>query len=125
MKKLITAALTFGTFFGLSVPVFADVPISISPPVNLKILDFGKVISAGVGIILIVSGLAAFIYLIWGGFEWIISGGDKSKVESAQHRIQAALLGLFIVFASWAIFLIVEQFLGFNILSGFTIPTPF
>jgi hypothetical protein len=45
-------------------------------------------------------------------------------VEGAQHKIQAALLGLFIVFAAWAIMLVAGQFLGFD-LSNLKIPTPF
>ena len=103
---------------------FAQVNISVSTPPNLKIVDPGRLIGAIIGLILIVSALAAFIFLIWGGFGWITSGGDKAGVEAAQHRIQAALLGLFIVFAAWALMLVAGQFLGFD-LTHLNIPTPF
>jgi hypothetical protein len=125
MKKIIAASTFLGLLSSFISPVYADVTIAISPPANLKILDFGTAISGGIGIILAMSGLVTFIYLLWGGFEWIISGGDKGKVEAAQHRIQAALLGLFIVFAAWAVMLILQNILGFTIFGpgGFTLPT--
>ena|SRR3972149_1618996 len=77
--------------------------------------DFGKFLGRTIGFVFMLAGLAAFIYLIWGGIQWITSGGDKSAVEAAQHRIQAALLGLLIVFATWAIMSVVGRFLGFDI----------
>jgi hypothetical protein len=85
----------------------------------------GKLISGTIGAVLVLAALITFVYLIWGGIEWILSGGDKGKVETAQHRIQAALLGLFIVFAAWAIFLIIEQFFGVHVLTGIRLPTPY
>lgn len=100
-----------------------DVPIPT--PSNLKITDIGKLLSGAVGVILIVAALATFLYLIWGGIQWITSGGDKAAVEAAQHRIQAALIGLFVVFAAWALMLIVEQFFGISILRGLKLPTGF
>ncbi|MCL5797168.1 MAG: hypothetical protein M1366_00015 [Patescibacteria group bacterium] len=129
MKKVIKLASAIG-IGSISTLIFfpsialAQVNISVSTPPNLKIVDPGKLIGGIIGLILVVSALAAFIFLIWGGFGWITSGGDKAGVEAAQHRIQAALLGLFIVFAAWAIMLVAGQFLGFN-LQNLSIPTPF
>lgn len=100
------------------------VNLSISQPPLVKITNPGQLLGGIIGLILIISVVAAFIFLIWGGVQWIISGGDKAGVESAQHRIQAAILGLFIVFVAWAIFTIVGQFLGFSI-TNLVIPTPF
>lgn len=89
--------------------------INVSAPSNLFITDLGQLISGTIGAVLIIASLAAFAYLIWGGVQWVTSGGDKAAVEAAQHRIQAALLGLFIVFASWAIMTVVGGFFGFSI----------
>ncbi|MBI2611604.1 hypothetical protein HYW54_02540 [Candidatus Gottesmanbacteria bacterium] len=89
------------------------------------ITDAGALISATVAIVLIVAALAAFIYLVQGGLRWITSGGDKAGIDAARNQIQAALLGLFIVFAAWAIMLIIQTFFGVSILGGITIPTPF
>ena len=101
--------------------------INVSPPTTgvRVITDAGKLLSSIVALILIVSALAAFIYLVMGGIRWITSGGDKAGVDAARNQIQAALLGLFIVFAAWAFMVVLEQFFGVSVLSGIKIPTPF
>lgn len=104
------------------------IQITVQPPTGAGlnvITNAGALISASVAVILIVSALAAFIYLVQGGLRWITSGGDKAGIDAARNQIQAALLGLFIVFAAWAIMLIVQQFFGVQILGGLSIPTPF
>lgn len=127
MKK-ITAAITSISFYAVSIgKVFAADPIDVNIPTpsNLKVNNLGRLLSGAIGAVLVLASLATFLYLILGGFQWITSGGDKAAVESAQKRIQAAILGLFIVFAAWAIMLIVEQFFGISILRGIKIPTGF
>lgn len=105
-----------------------DVTLGIDPTKDasdiVKIADFNKLISAVVAIILIVSLLAALLFLLQGGLQWITSGGDKAGVEAAQKKIQAALIGLVIVFSVWALFLLASSFLGVDI-RNLKIPSPF
>ncbi|OGM59165.1 hypothetical protein A3A75_03020 [Candidatus Woesebacteria bacterium RIFCSPLOWO2_01_FULL_39_10] len=54
--------------------------------------------------------------LVWGGVRYITSGGDKAQTEAARGQITAALVGLVIVFAAWAIINLVNIFFGVNIL---------
>lgn len=65
-------------------------------------------------IVLIISVLLVLFQLILAGVNWITSGGDKAKTEGARSRIVAAIIGLVIVAASWAIFLFVLQLIGIN-----------
>lgn len=100
------------------------VTISIQRPQDVvKIVDFGKFLGSLVGVALLLAALAAFFYLIWGGIQWITSGGDKTAVEAAQHRIQAALLGLLITFATWALFTVIGGFLGIDVFN-LKLPSP-
>lgn len=91
-----------------------SIDIGIPRPENQRIYDLGKLISALISAVLVLAAIAAFAYLILGGFQWITSGGDKSGVEAAQKRIQAAIIGLFIVFAAWALMTVIGNFLGFD-----------
>ena len=75
---------------------------------------FGQIISNVIGIILVVAALWAFAQLIIGGIRWISSSGDKGKLEIAQKQITNALIGLFIVFAFWAIYIVILQVLGMS-----------
>lgn len=60
-------------------------------------------------LVFVVAAVITFAYLIYGAISWITSGGDKSKVEAARNRITSAVIGLLILAATWAIFLLVMQ----------------
>ena len=60
----------------------------------------------------------AFIQLLLGGFNWITSSGDKGKLETSQQKILQAIIGLGIVFAAWAIYIVLLKFLGVTDGSG-------
>ncbi len=102
-----------------------DVEIFITPPESFKITSLGRLISSAIQFILIGAGLIAFVYLLLGGIQWITSGGDKAGVDAARQKIMAAVIGLVIVFATWALITVLEKFLGVSIITGtLTIPSP-
>lgn len=102
-------------------PVYAATnSLTIPQPPNFQITDLGKLLSNAIGLALIIAALLVFVYLIWGGISWITSGGDKAKTEEARARISAALVGLAIVAASWAVIQIVGYFFGINIFDATT-----
>lgn len=78
----------------------------------------GKFIGNIITLFLIAAALVAFFLLLVGGIQWMLSGGDKAATEAARGRITAAVIGLLLVFASWAIILLIEKFLGITILGG-------
>lgn len=67
--------------------------------------------------------IAALIYLIWGGINWILSGGEKEKVDEARKRIVAAIVGLILVALAVVILNFVLVLLGFCGLFNFQLPT--
>ncbi len=64
---------------------------------------------------LTLSGVIVFIYLVWGGIDYLTSGGEKGRIENSQKRITSALIGLAIVASSWAIYQLVLFFFGINL----------
>ena len=70
--------------------VYAQATINIPQPTNVKINNIGQLISALVGLLLIISALLAFFFLILGGIQWITSGGDKAGMEAARNKITHA-----------------------------------
>jgi hypothetical protein len=82
-----------------------EVPTTFFPNVQ-------ELISAVLRFVLLLGVLLVLLYLIWGGIEWITSGGDKTKTESARNKITAAVIGLIILVASWAILQLIMTFIG-------------
>lgn len=96
--------------------------IKISPPPQ-GYADLGKFITNFLQLVFIVGVLIVLVMLIWGGFEWITSGGDKDHVAAARNRIINALVGLAVLAIAFALFKIAGQFLGFPT-TEFVIPRP-
>lgn len=101
----------------------SNTTFSIPRPSLFPDVRIGNIIAAVLGILLIVAAIAAFLFLILGGLQWITSGGDKAGLESARNKITSAIVGLIIVAAAWAIIILLGQFVGVDVISGVTIPT--
>lgn len=78
---------------------------------------FGSFISRILNIIVIIAALVLFLMLIWGGMEWITSGGDKGKVEKARNRITQSIIGMIVLAGVVALYALMQQFLGFELLN--------
>ena len=75
----------------------------ISPAQGMP-TDTGNFIGGAINIFLIVAGIAMMIYLLWGGFDWITSGGEKEKLTKAQQKLTNAVIGIFIVIFALVLF---------------------
>lgn len=65
-----------------------------------------------------VIGTLYFVFqFITGAIAWIGSGGDKQSLETAKSKITNALVGLVILFATFAIIRFLEEFFGVGILT--------
>jgi amino acid transporter len=53
-------------------------------------------VTAAVNILSLITGIAALIMIIVGGFKYITSGGDSNKVSNAKSTLIYALVGLFV-----------------------------
>lgn len=77
--------------------------------------DLGSFVSKSFSAVILVAGLATFLYLVYGGIQWIMSGGDKGKLEEAKAKITQAVIGLAVVASSWAVYLLIDYFFGIGI----------
>lgn len=136
MKKLTVLFLSGASYLSLALPAFAATnAINIDPCTrgggggfralcNLAEGNIGALIQAIITILFIVAVVLALGFLIWGGIKWVISGGDKAKVEAARGTIVAALVGLVLVFLAYFILNIIGRFFGLNLFNGnLVIPT--
>lgn len=78
---------------------------------------FQSFIPALIGLGFVIGALVFFFVLIIGAIQWIASGGDKAAVESARGKITSAIIGIIILFATFALLKVIEGFFGVNILT--------
>ncbi|MBI4225829.1 hypothetical protein HY612_01830 [Candidatus Roizmanbacteria bacterium] len=81
----------------------ADIWGTIAPPTGVP-TDAGAFIGGAIRIFLIVAGMALFLYLLWGAFDWITSGGEKEKLEKARNKMTHAVVGIILVIFALALF---------------------
>jgi len=126
MKKLLKAITTIALLVSPT-PVMAQIVNKALPS------QFQGPGSAGGGFafyiaqlwrtIVILGGIAFLLYFIWGSLEWLMSGGDKQKLESARSKITNGLIGLILLVASVAIAIFLGQVLNIDLLN-IVWPTP-
>lgn len=78
---------------------------------------FGNLISHVLSIVIMVAALLLFMYLLWGGLDWITAGGDSGKVGKARDKMLQAILGMVVLAGSVAIFILVQNILKVQLLT--------
>lgn len=99
--------------------------ISILPEgtfVNLSALTPESLISGLVNLVLMLAGIVFFFMFVIGGIKWIMSEGDKTKLDAARQQITNSLIGLAIIFVAWAIIVLLDTLFGVN-LTNITLPS--
>ncbi len=91
-----------------------EVDIKSNLGTNMQ-FDIGTLVGRFAGVGLLIAALAAFAYMVWGGVQWVLAGGDKSKVENARNAITQGLIGLGITAAVFAAFRLINYFFGLQI----------
>jgi len=61
---------------------------------------------------IIVGSVILLFNLVYAGIEWISAGGDSGKIEKARNRIVQSIIGILVLSASAAIFMVINQLLG-------------
>jgi len=62
-----------------------------------------QIIGAIIGTILAILGVLLVILILYAGFLWMTSQGDKDKLKKAKDIIIQSIIGLLIIFAAYAI----------------------
>ncbi len=108
-KKIINSTGALATMLMGSATLVAAQ--TIDPPAAF-FGNVGDLINSVLTFVVAIAALLVFLYLIWGGIDWITSGGDKGKTEAARNKITAAVVGLIILAAAYAILTIALGFLA-------------
>ncbi len=73
-------------------------------------ITLDKIIGVGLELAVLVAVIVCLFMLIWAGFDWMMSEGDKQKVAKARQRLAFSIIGLAVVFMSFLIINIIYTF---------------
>lgn len=117
LTKLFVSGAGYLSTLAVAGTTFAAFDTAIDPGQGWA-SDLGALINSVLNIVMVVALLLVFLYLILGGIQWITSGGDKGKTEEARNKITAAIIGIIILAAAYALVQFVAYILGFESFSG-------
>ena len=94
----------------LASPIFAATDTTEEPPRLEEGID--GILDKILGYILPFAGLVCVVFIIIGGYMWITSAGDPSKVKQAQGTLTWAIIGLVFIIMSVAILSAIKNFIS-------------
>lgn len=106
---LVFASLLFGVMLAPAAGVHAQEdtfglsPVSEELGQTLGSRDLRTTVAAIINVALSLLGIVAVVIILIGGFKWMTAGGSQDKVDEARKLIFSGIIGLAIIFASWAI----------------------
>ena len=117
MKKIAAGLTALGGIFS-ALPVLAQRP-NLAAQVNANLRygtltglgtrDIRSVIMTIINVILGFLSIIAVIIILWGGFKWMTAGGSEDQISEAKKLIIAGIVGLAVIFTSYAIALFVVR----------------
>ncbi len=110
MKKIAILGTAIAVFALTVMPALAlDVGLNYGTYTGLGTKDIRAGVMSIVNVMLGFLGIIAIIIILWGGFRWMTAGGNEEKVGEAKKIITAGIIGLIIIFVSYAIATFVIQ----------------
>lgn len=107
MKRIISTliltgiVLTFSVVPALATPLNSGIEYGTFTGLGTK--DIREGVMAVINTLLGFLGIIAIVVILWGGFRWLTGGGNEEKVGEAKKIITAGIIGLVIIFVSYAI----------------------
>ena len=86
---------TYSSLCGLSLPLWG-----VDVGTSQTLFD---AVAKVIGTLLIVAGIIAFFYLLYGGIQYMTAGGDAEKATAARTTILNAVIGIIIIVISYSI----------------------
>ena len=74
--------------------------------------NIGNIVTNLLDYLFPLAGILLLLYLIYGGFSLMVSGGDPKAVQGAKSKITNALIGFVIIFAAYWIVQLIASILG-------------
>jgi len=84
-------------------------------PFAKKFETIGGLISVLLDWVFMIAGVLVFLFLLWGGIQYIFSQGNPKEVQNAQRRMTYAIIGLAVLILAFLVLQAIEAWTGIPI----------
>lgn len=92
----------------VGIDVSQGIPTNVPPPLSCVFTVLQNIINAA----LVLAAVVAVILIMYAGYQFVTSNGDKEKVDGARKRITYAIIGLIVIIFAFAIINLISQVTG-------------
>jgi len=109
MKKIAAGITIVGSMFAALPALAVNLADQVNEGLNygtftgLGTRDIREVIFLVINVILGFLSIIAIIIVLAGGFKWMTAGGNEDKIAEAKKLIIAGIVGMAVIFTSYAI----------------------
>lgn len=96
----------------------ADNGVEIGPLLPEKWVNFGSIgglIAEILPWVMTIAGVSVFLFLLWGGIQYIFSQGSPKEAEAARKRITYAIIGLVVLILAFLVIQAIQKWTGIPI----------
>lgn len=107
MKKIIVTLVMFALMFVIAAPVLAldetSLGLQYGTEIGIGTRDIRSTVAQIIKVAMGLLGIVAVVIIIYGGFTWMIAGGNDEKVGEAKKWIFSGIIGLAIILSAYAL----------------------
>ncbi len=92
-----------------------DIAFASGPDLVNGSYNLDDIIRVAIALVVLVSGMLAVLFIIWGGVMLILSGGKDEKVKPAVNSIRFAVLGVIVIIIALFVTPKLGDILGLNV----------
>ena len=92
----------------------ASPQFTIEPPGDLKVFSLNAIVQTFISLFFLIAVILSLIYIIWGAIDYIMSEGDKQRIQQARQKFIFAIVGLIVVLSAFFIIGTVGHIFGIN-----------
>lgn len=86
--------------------------IKLENPLGQGRTEIAEIVGSAINKVMGVMGSLALVVFVYGGFRWLTAAGNAESVEAGTGAMVWATIGIFIIFASYAILQLVFNVIG-------------
>jgi len=127
IKKILSALIASLVFLGSGGVTWAQITggnIRNIGKVPIATQDIFVLLAQIINILLLVAGVVAFLFLLWGGFQYLTAGSNEDQATNGRKIIINAIIGIVIIFLSYSIVSFVIRQLASGGNSNYVQPVP-
>lgn len=102
-------------------PGYVTPPGYTGDPCAVPITGLNQIFANVVSVALGFAGISFFVLMLVAGFQWLTSGGDPARLQSARNTLTYAVGGMILVALAYLILVFIARFTGVTTILNFRV----